>query len=461
MTTHLWNQCLRTLEHELAGVDFNTWIRPLQAVEANDSLCLLAPNQFVLNWVRDHYYQKINGMLQHLRPEQAPSLILQIGSRRSPTAASRPNTPRSSLGQAAERLMQSVKPSVTAEIPASAPLAAGLNPQLTFAHFIAGESNQLARSAAYQLADSHPPAYRLLYIYGGVGLGKTHLLHAIGNHLAQKEPNSRISYVHAERFVGELIKALREKNVAAFKQHYRSLDTLLIDDIQFFAHKQQSQEELLHTFNHLFEMGKRIVLVGDRPPQQLEGIEARLTSRFGCGLAVGIDAPDYATRVAILKTKAQAQGMTFNEEVCHFIAHHIPNSVRELEGALHRVIAIARFTAQPITLANTQQALQDMLGLEKPALTLEFIQHRVADYFKISVADLCSRRRHRHLTRPRQLAMMLIKELTRCSYPEIGVAFSGRDHSTVIHNCKTFKKLQSEDVALRRAYEELRQLLLE
>jgi len=481
VATHLWNQCLRSLEHELAGADFNTWIRPLQAVEEADALRLLAPNQFVLNWVRDNYYQKISGMLQHLRPDRVPSLILQVGSRSSGIAGTRVVR---RAGEVASRLMQAVKtPNPAAAVveaqkpntrlhtatgassavaPPLSPHVSGLNPQLTFEHFIAGHSNQLARTAALEIAEQNDESntYNLLYLYGGVGLGKTHLLHAIGNHLVVRQPHTRIAYLHSERFVGELVKALREKTVGEFKKYYRSLDTLLIDDVQFFAHKQQSQEELLHTFNILFEAGKRIVLVGDRPPQQLEGLEERLKSRFSCGLSIAVTAPDYATRVAILKAKAAAQRMPFSDEVCEFIATHVQSSVRELEGALHRVIAMARFTGQAVTLASTQNALQDMLMLEKPLLNIASIQQNVADYFKISVPDMCSRRRHRHLSRPRQMAMSLIKELTRHSYPEIGEAFGGRDHSTVIHSCKTVAKLKQTDAQVRQDYEHLQKVFM-
>lgn len=483
MATHLWNQCLRSLEHELAGSDFNTWIRPLQAVEEADALRLLAPNQFVLNWVRDNYYQKITGMLQHLRPECVPSLILQVGSRSTGLAGTR-SVRRA--GDVASRLMQAVKtpqavtptratspptsaahrPFSSAATPKPAPadlpqVVSGLNAQLTFSHFIAGQSNQLARSAALQIAEqSEADAnYRLLYLYGGVGLGKTHLLHAIGNHLMAHQPQQRIAYLHSERFVGEWVKALREKTVAEFKKYYRTLDTLLIDDVQFFAHKQQSQEELLHTFNTLFESGKRIVLVGDKPPQQLDGLEERLISRFGCGLAVAINPPDQQTRIAILKAKSLFQRMPLSEEVCEFIATHVQSSVRELEGALHRVIATARFTGQNVTLASTQSALQDMLMLERPVLTLALIQEKVAAYFNITLDDLCSRRRHRHLSRPRQMAMSLIKRLTTHSYPEIGEAFGKRDHSTVIHSCKTIEKLKASEAKVKQDYEQLEQLL--
>ncbi len=434
----LWNQCVKHLERELSSQDFNMWIRPLQAIEASGCLRLLAPNQFVLDWVKQHVQLRIEEILRRCQPKSTPSLILQIGSRQQFTSQSKP-------------LMTAVG-GHTVTTPINR-----LNSQLTFSTFILGKSNQLARAAALQVAEQG--GYNPLFIYGGVGLGKTHLMQAIGNQIIAKRPQAKVLYLRSEQFVNEMVKALREKKINEFKQFYRSLDALLIDDIQFFAHKIQSQEELFHTFNVLLEEKKQIILTGDRPPQIIAGLEDRLRSRFSWGLTVNVMPPDFETRVAILMAKAQFAHVHLPEEVSQFIADHVHSNVRELEGALHRLIATARFMQQTVTLESAQTTLQDLLHFHSQLVTLNGIQKTVAEYFKIPIADLSSRRRHRLVARPRQIAMFLSKELTQHSLPEIGKAFGGRDHTTVMYSCKTIAKLKTADHQINQDYTNLLQLL--
>ena len=325
-----------------------------------------------------------------------------------------------------------------------------LNPDFTFANFVEGKSNQLARAAAVQVAENPGRAYNPLFIYGGVGLGKTHLMHAVGNQIRARNKDAKVAYVHSERFVGDMVRALQHNTINEFKQAYRTLDALLIDDIQFFAGKERSQEEFFHTFNTLLEGQQQVILTCDRYPKEVEGLEERLKSRFGWGLTVAIEPPELETCVAILMSKAAASGVELPEEVAFFVAKRIRSNVRELEGAMRRVIANSQFTGRPITLDFAKEALKDLLALQERLVTIENIQKTVAEYYKIRVADLLSRRRSRSITRPRQMAMALSKELTNHSLPEIGDAFGGRDHTTVLHACRVMKELRDVAAAAQR-----------
>ncbi len=431
MSAQLWNQCLGYLEQKLTPKDFNTWIRPLQADEDADCLRLYAPNQFVLERIKKDYQQHIQAVIAHARLKQEPKLLIQVGSPH--------HDKKQTIGRTQLRTNHFIS---------------HLNPQLNFNSFVTGESNRLAHFASLQFAEQG--GYNPLFIYGGVGLGKTHLMHAVGNHIVSHQPHAKVSYVRAEQFVNEMVKALTENKMNDFKKRYRSLDALLIDDVQFFANKTRSQEELYHTFNVLLEENKnKIVLACDRVPQKIQGMEDRLKSRFSSGLSVSITPPDYATRLMILETKARLAKIELPTDVNNFIAEHIQSNVRELEGALNRLIAVARLLRQKITLASAQSTLEDLCSIKKPEITPHIIQELVADYYQVSVAELCSKRRHRKIVRPRQMAMLLIKELTSHSLPEIGQAFGGRDHTTVLHGCKTIDKLKEIDVQVKKDYLQL------
>jgi chromosomal replication initiator protein len=423
------------LSGELSEQQFNTWIRPLQAVEDGAVLRLLAPNRFVVDWVREHCLARIEGWWV---TQQGESVLLEVGTRR-PVAVAR-------AVEAVDALPR--KSSVTV-------LGSRLNPAFTFDSFVEGKSNQLARAAAVQVGSNPGHAYNPLFIYGGVGLGKTHLMHAIGNAILQRSAGARVAYIHSERFVGDMVRGLQHNTIADFKRSYRSLDALLIDDIQFFAGKERSQEEFFHTFNALLEGQRQIVLTCDRYPKEVNGLEERLKSRFGWGLTVAIEPPELETSVAILMSKALVEGDALPEEVAFFIAQRIRSNVRELEGALRRVMANARFTGQAITLQLAKEALRDLIALQDKLVTIENIQKTVAAYFKIRVADLLSKRRNRSIARPRQIAMGLAKELTTHSLPEIGDAFGGRDHTTVLHACRRVKGLRESEPRVAEDYNNL------
>ena len=422
------------LEGALSEQQFNTWIRPLQAVEDGLLLRLLAPNRFVVDWVRAHAQEQIRSWWQG-QLGGGGEVLVEVGSRR--------NAPREvrAVDQDAR-----VPPPV---------VGSRLNPTFTFDNFVEGKSNQLARAAAFQVGKNPGSAYNPLFIYGGVGLGKTHLMHAVGNVIATGDPEAKIAYVHSERFVSDMVRGLRHNTIADFKRAYRSLDALLIDDIQFFAGKERSQEEFFHTFNALLEGQRQIVLTCDRYPKEVSGLEERLKSRFGWGLTVAIEPPELETSVAILMSKAAGENEAFPEEVAFFIAQRIRSNVRELEGALRRVLANARFTGQPITLEFAKEALRDVLALQDKLVTVENIQKTVAEYFKIRVADLLSKRRNRSIARPRQIAMALAKELTTHSLPEIGDGFGGRDHTTVLHACRRIKSLRDTETRVAEDYNNL------
>ena len=430
----LWNRCVQTLQAELTEQEFNMWIRPLQAVEDGHMLRLLAPNHFVINRVEQHYLKKISKLLgKQLNP------VLQVGSRQTVTT---------------EKNKKNNRPSIQ-PIAKTNPIENRLNLAFTFNTFVEGKSNQLARAAASQVSKNPGKSYNPLFIYGGVGLGKTHLMQAIGNALLTKNPSARVTYLHSERFVSDMVKGLQHNTISEFKRIYRSLDTLLIDDIQFFAGKERSQEEFFHTFNALLEGNRQIVLTCDRYPKEVDGLEERLQSRFGWGLTVSIEPPELETSVAILMSKANAEGVALPEEVAFFIAKRIRSNIRELEGALRRVMATSQFTGHPITLDFAKIALKDLLALQDRLVSIENIQKTVADYFKIRVADLLSKKRSRSITRPRQIAMSLAKELTNHSLPEIGDAFGGRDHTTVLHGCRRIASLRSSESYIDQDYRNL------
>ena len=422
----LWNQCLRALELELSEQQFHTWIRPLQPIEEDGALKLLAPNRFVIDWIEEHCLDKIAAVIDPL------PVFLEVGSRRPPLIA---------------------RSSVTPGPPLKHPVTGTqLNANFTFDNFVEGKSNQIGRAAALQVASNPGRAYNPLFIYGGVGLGKTHLMHAVGHEMLQRNPAAKVAYVHSERFVGDMVRGLQHNTITDFKRRYRSLDALLIDDIQFFAGKERSQEEFFHTFNVLLEGQRQIILTCDRYPKEVSGLEERLKSRLGCGLTVAIEPPELETSVAILMSKAAAEGHLIPEEVAFFIAQRIRSNVRELEGVLRRVIANSQFTGQPITLDFTKDALRDLLALQDRLVTIDNIQKTVAGYFKMRVADLHSKRRNRSITRPRQIAMALAKELTNHSLPEIGDAFGGRDHTTVMHACRRVTALRETETRVAEDY---------
>jgi chromosomal replication initiator protein len=425
----LWNECIRVLQGELPEQQFNTWIRPLQAVEDGAMLRLLAPNRFVIDWLQQHHLERILEIVED--SGTSVEVVLEVGSR----AASAP------AGVAADKRPQAMPIKAGGQ----APVTPRLNPLFTFENFVEGKSNQLAKAAATQVGENPGKSYNPLFIYGGVGLGKTHLMHAIGNAMIKNVPSARVSYVHSERFVSDMVKGLQHNKISEFKRAYRTLDALLIDDIQFFAGKERSQEEFFHTFNALLEGQRQIILTCDRYPKEVNGLEERLKSRFGWGLTVAIEPPELETSVAILISKAHAEGIELPNEVAFFIAKRIRSNVRELEGALRRVIANYRFTGRAINLDFAKEALRDLLALQDRLVSIENIQKTVADYFKIRVGDLLSKKRTRSIARPRQFGMALAKELTNHSLPEIGDAFGGRDHTTVLHGCRRIASLRETD----------------
>jgi chromosomal replication initiator protein len=439
----LWNRCLSQLESEMPEQQFNTWIRPLQAVEDSGVLRLLAPNRFVVEWVSQNAVGRISELVDSVAADAAPAVVLEVGSRRV-TSSSVAGSRNGAFSAPRDRV-----------IPNPIALGSRLNPEFTFANFVEGKSNQLARAAAVQVAENPGKAYNPLFIYGGVGLGKTHLMHAVGNTIRSRNASAKVAYVHSERFVRDMVEALQHKRINEFKTAYRSLDALLIDDIQFFAGKEGSQEEFFHTFNALLEGQQQIILTCDRYPKEVDGLEERLKSRFGWGLTIAIEPPELETCVAILMSKAVTWHVDLPEEVAFFIAKRIRSNVRELEGALRRVVANSQFTGRPITLDFAKEALRDLLAMQDRLVTIENIQKTVAEYYKIRVADLLSKRRNRSITRPRQMAMAMAKELTKHSLPEIGDAFGGRDHTTVLHACRVIKGLRDSETRSSEDYSNL------
>ncbi len=444
----VWIKCLQSLESELSEQQFNTWIRPLQAMLGGGGLKLLAPNRFVMDWVRDRFLDRIVELVGQFSEKEQLRVSIGVGDRLAVSGHLPLSSKNKTTVGAASRIANR----------AIGPLLR-LNSEFSFDTHVEGKSNQLARAAAMQVGENPGGAYNPLFIYGGVGLGKTHLMQASGNLLLAHNPEANVAYVHSERFVSDMVKALQHNAMNDFKKYYRSLDALLIDDIQFFVGKERSQEEFFHTFNALLEGQRQIIITADRFPKELEGIEERLISRFGSGLTVGIEPPELETRVAILMKKATQENIELPEDVAFFLAKRVRSNVRELEGALRRVMASAQFTGRVIDMDLASESLKDLLAFQERLITINNIQKTVAEYYKIRVADLHSKSRARQVTRPRQVAMALSKELTNHSLPEIGDAFGGRDHTTVLHAKRRIAELVNSDSRTKEDYNNLMRIL--
>lgn len=477
-----WQSCVSCLKNELPSQQFNTWIRPLYAESSANELRLYAPNRFVLDWVKEKFLSRIKELLSENAVGNSVDLVFEIGAQRQITPMAVESVPRSSprlvveSGQLNDKDTPAITPSpLVIEQSTSRPNGlmrrpsrnleviidgklrhkGSLNPENTFENFIEGKSNQLARAAAMQVAENPGGAYNPLFIYGGVGLGKTHLMHAIGNYLVARKPDAKVVYLHSETFVGTMVTALQLNAINEFKRYYRSVDALLIDDIQFFARKDRSQEEFFHTFNALLEGGQQIILTSDKYHKEINGLEERLKSRFGWGLSVAVEPPELETRAAILINKAEKSNILLPGDAAMFIAQRLRSHVRELEGALKKVIIHANFVGRPIDLELVKEALRDLFALHDKLVTIDNIQRSVAEYYKIKMSDMLSKRRNRSVARPRQVAMSLSKELTNHSLPEIGDAFGGRDHTTVLHACKQIKKLRHSSTDISEDYDNL------
>lgn len=447
MSSPLWEKCLTHLEGDLSAQQLNTWLRPLQAIETNDSLRLLAPNPYVQAWVQEQLETQINSLIQSLSQGSITVVNIEVGT----------NTPETGKATPAASASPTTKEAKVERRREPAPsMGSPINPLFTFDSYVEGKSNQIARAASLHVAEAPGTSgYNPLFLYGGTGLGKTHLMLAVGNKIKKDNPSARVMYLSSERFVQDMITALRNNVIDQFKSHYRSADALLIDDIQFFAKKERSQEEFFYTFNSLLEGQRQIILTCDRFPKEVDNLDERLQSRLGWGLTVAIEPPELETRVAILIQKAQQSLVTLPEDVAFFIAKRIKSNVRDLEGALQRVMAFSRFTNQPLSIDMAQEALKDLLALHQKLVTLESIQKTVAEYFKVRVSELLSKKRTRSIARPRQIAMALAKELTNHSLPEIGEAFGGRDHTTVLHACRKVAELKETDTRIAEDYRNL------
>jgi len=446
----LWEMCQAELRQTISEQQFQTWIRPLQADVGPGSIRLGAPNRFVLEWVRDKFLKNIEDIVRRTAGPEC-DVILALGDRKAAPAA-----------KPSRNFTAPAKPAPLPPPPA-APQMAGdrgrLNPSFTFDNFVTGKANQLARAAALQIAEHPGEAYNPLFVYGGVGLGKTHLIHAIGNFVLKRNPGANIRYSHAEQYVSDVIRAYQHKSFDAFKKFYHSLDLLLIDDIQFFSGKNRTQEEFFYAFNALIDARRQVIITCDTYPKELEGIEDRLISRFGWGLTVAIEPPELEMRVAILLKKAEAERVSIPEDVAFFLATHVQSNVRELEGALKRVLAFTRFASVPVDINSAKEALKDLLAVQTRQISVENIQKTVADYYKIRVAEMFSKKRSRTVARPRQVAMALAKELTTLSLPDIGEAFGGRDHTTVLHACRKIAELRAAQLDMARDFDALVQVL--
>ncbi|MBL4571472.1 MAG: chromosomal replication initiator protein DnaA [Gammaproteobacteria bacterium] len=512
MAEAIWKRCLDYLQDELPSQQYNTWIRPLQVETEGDGILLRAPNRFVKDWVKDKYLHRIHEIVCEINDGRMIEVeITIVGAKAKAAPTPMPKMPKLPVKKPAplktasnNRKPSFVMDNLVEEEDANAPMQGSLdieqatlpvarvnraansafpgfgssiaaqptgrrevqveggiqhqsflNKTFTFDTFVEGKSNQLAHAAAQQVAENAGGSYNPLFIYGGVGLGKTHLMHAVGNHMQQKDSNAQVLYVHSERFVQDMVKALQLNAINEFKRFYRSLDALLIDDIQFFAGKERSQEEFFHTFNALLEGGQQMILTCDRYPREINGLEERLKSRFGWGLTVAVEPPELETRVAILLKKAEQANVHLPDDAAFFIAQKIRSNVRELEGALKRVIANSHFTGSEITLPFIKESLKDLLALQDRQVSIDNIQRTVAEYYKLKLSDLLSKRRTRSIARPRQVAMALSKELTNHSLPEIGEAFGGRDHTTVLHGCRKVKELKETMADIREDYKNL------
>jgi chromosomal replication initiator protein len=440
-----WSRCLQHFERSLPQQQFKTWIQPLRAQVNGKTLVLQAPNRFVLQWVKDRFLPVIEQLAREDSQEDTRvSVSLELGNHAIAPAISAPNH---AIASAPDQSKPKIRDS------------SRLNPGFTFNSFVTGKANQLARAAALQVAEHPGTAYNPLFIYGGVGLGKTHLLQAIGNLVQERSTQAKIRYIHAEQYVSDVVRAYQHKAFDGFKKYYHSLDLLLIDDIQFFSGKNRTQEEFFYAFNALIEAHKQVIITCDTYPKEISGMEDRLISRFGWGLTVAIEPPELEMRVAILLKKAEADGLAISEDVAFFIAKHIQSNVRELEGALKRIIAYSNFAGQPITVELSREALKDLLAIQYRQISIDNIQRTVADYYKIKVSEMYSKKRTRNVARPRQMAMALAKELTQLSLPDIGEAFGGRDHTTVLHACRKIAELKTESPDLNRDFEALLQVL--
>ncbi|MGB1957967.1 MAG: chromosomal replication initiator protein DnaA [Luminiphilus sp.] len=448
--TDPWQHCLNRLGGDIPQQQFNTWIRPLRAEWQESGLVLAAPNRFIRDFVVEKYLPLINTyLLDVVAPAAAQASITVQG-----TTLPAPPPVRPIATGAAQAVTRPVETPVR-PAPAALVSPSSLVEGYTFERFVEGKSNQLALAAAQQVAEHPGLSYNPLFLYGGVGLGKTHLMHAVGNAMRRKNPDAKIVYLHSERFVADMVKALQLNAINDFKRFYRSVDALLIDDIQFFANKDRSQEEFFHTFNALLEGGQQMILTCDRYPKEIDGVEERLKSRFGWGLTVAVEPPDLETRVAILMKKAEQSHISLAPDAAFFIAQRIRSNVRELEGALKRVIASANFTGRPFDIDLIKDSLKDLLALQDKQVSLDNIKRKVAEYYKIKVADLMSKRRNRSVARPRQVAMAMAKELTHHSLPEIGDAFGGRDHTTVLHACRKIRELRDVSPDISEDYQNL------
>lgn len=438
---NFWQACLARLEGELSPQQFKTWIKPLRLTTHGDGLLLLVPNRFVLQWVKDRFLGSISEhAMEHFgHPIPIDVALSPVKAPRSPVASPPPQVNAQHVSVAREQ--------------------SRLNPLFNFDTFVTGKANQLARAAAIQVAERLGSAYNPLFVYGGVGLGKTHLMQAIGNLVTDREPSARVRYIHAEQYVSDVVRAYQHKAFDDFKRYYHSLDLLLIDDIQFFGGKSRTQEEFFYAFNALIESHKQIIITCDTYPKEISGMEDRLISRFGWGLTVAVEPPELEMRVAILLKKAEAEGVSLDQTVAFFIAKHIQSNVRELEGALKRVLAYSRFSEQDLTVELSREALRDLLAVQSRQISIENIQKTVADYYKIKVSEMYSKKRSRTVARPRQIAMALAKELTQLSLPDIGDAFGGRDHTTVLHACRKVAELRSTSAEIARDFSALVQVM--
>lgn len=438
-----WLYCVSRFKKDLTPQQFNTWIKPLGFEEEGGEYRLIAPNRFVMQWVKEKFLSVIEALAQeYFSGPVVIQLIIQ-----EPTGQDKPV------------LTEAVKtPSISSK-PGARKDTSGLNPTFTFANYVPGKANQLARAAALQVAENPGSAYNPLFVYGGVGLGKTHLIQSVGNLIQEQNPDAKISYLHAERYVSDVVRAYQHKSFNDFKRYYHSLDLLLIDDIQFFGGKTRTQEEFFYTFNALIDAHKQVIITCDSYPKEIQGIEDRLISRFGWGLTVAIEPPELEMRVAILLKKAQNDNIKLDEDVAFFIAKQIRSNVRELEGGLKRVLAYSRFTHKPVNVELAKEALKDLLAVQTRQISIENIQKTVADYYKIKVAEMYSKKRSRTIARPRQVAMALAKELTQLSLPDIGDAFGGRDHTTVLHACRKIEELRNADPMISRDFNMLLQVL--
>jgi chromosomal replication initiator protein len=469
----VWSQCQTQLQNELPEQQYNTWIRPLKLkyfdVDSDrfndptndDVIELLAPNRFVEDWVKSKFLNRIEELFHQLSgngvvlgisasPSNAPQYKQDVEYSHAPKVDAAAVTGSSAIVMPSSAEKNIVEAPAILRSAAESSLKTNLNNEFTFDSFVEGKSNQLAFAAAQQVAENPGGSYNPLFIYGGVGLGKTHLMHAVGNALRAKKPDAKIVYLHSERFVADMVKALQLKAIDEFKRFYRSVDALLIDDIQFFSGKERSQEEFFHTYNALLEGGQQMILTSDRYPKEIDGVEERLKSRFGWGLTVAVEPPELETRAAILINKAEQSGVHLSKDAAFFIAQRIRSNVRELEGALKRVMAHAQFTRRPIDIDLIRESLKDLLALQDKLVTVDNIQRVVADYYQLKMSDLLSKRRSRSVARPRQVAMSIAKELTNHSLPEIGEAFGGRDHTTVLHACRKVKELEGADREVQR-----------